>query len=174
MSKATIDGDKTAAHKPSRIPKFASVEEEAEFWDTHDFTEFWDESQPVNLRVAKNLSEGITIRLDPATTSQLRAEAAKKGIGPTTLVRMWVIERLGQQEGSRRSASTTKRGSVPASRVPSSTRRRAEVAPERTLLTSTATRSATAAAQAATPRRRAATSAKSSSPTNAHRQPRAR
>lgn len=173
MSKAKNDGDEMRAHRPSRIPKFASVEEEAKFWDTHDFTEFWDESQPVNLRIAKNLSEGITIRLDPATTSQLRAEAAKKGIGPTTLVRMWVIERLGEPEGSRRSASTTKRGSVAASRVPSSTRRRAEIAPERKLLTRIATRPATAA-HAATPRRRAATPATSSSPTNAHRQPRAR
>ena len=36
----------------SRIPDFASLEEEAEFWDTHDSTEFEDEWEPVDLEVA--------------------------------------------------------------------------------------------------------------------------
>lgn len=30
-----------------KIPKFRSEEEEAEFWDTHDTTEFWDETEEV-------------------------------------------------------------------------------------------------------------------------------
>ena len=52
---------------PSRIPEFHSIQEEAEFWDTHDTTDFEDEFKPVKVRFAKNLSEGITIRLDPET-----------------------------------------------------------------------------------------------------------
>ena len=79
---------------PSRIPQFASIEEEAEFWDTHDTTDYEDEFKPVKLRVAKNLSEGITIRLDPDTLDQLRSRAHDQGIGPTTLARMWILERL--------------------------------------------------------------------------------
>ncbi|HEX2922725.1 MAG TPA: CopG family antitoxin [Chloroflexota bacterium] len=78
----------------SRIPRFASREEEAEFWDTHDITEFKDELAPARVRFAKNLSEGITIRLDAETLSQLRIRAREKGIGPTTLARMWILERL--------------------------------------------------------------------------------
>lgn len=102
MAQAESNRTKKIESKLSRIPEFASVQEEAEFWDTHEFTEFWDELKPVKVRFAKNLSEGITIRLDPATTLQLRTEAAKKGIGPTTLVRMWVLERLREQERERR------------------------------------------------------------------------
>ncbi len=78
----------------SRIPTFPSVEEEAEFWDTHDTTDFEDEFKPVKVRFAKNLSHGLTIRLDPETLAKLRREASQKGIGPTTLVRMLVMEHL--------------------------------------------------------------------------------
>jgi predicted DNA binding CopG/RHH family protein len=90
----------TTSEKPtkSRIPEFASIEEEAEFWDTHSTTEFEDEFRPVKVRFAKNLSEGITIRLDPVTLVKLRELAHKKGIGPTTLARMWILERLSALE----------------------------------------------------------------------------
>jgi predicted DNA binding CopG/RHH family protein len=83
---------------PGRIPEFSSREEEAEFWDTHDITDYRDELKPVKVRFAKNLSEGITIRLDPDTLEQLRAKAHEKGIGPTTLARMWILEHLRQQQ----------------------------------------------------------------------------
>ena len=76
------------------IPQFQTVEEEAEFWDTHDFTDYLDELKPVKVRFAKNLSEGITIRFDPETLRKLREEAKRKGMGPTTLARMWILERL--------------------------------------------------------------------------------
>ena len=35
--------------KKSKIPKFKSIEEEAEFWDTHSFADYWDEFKPVDL-----------------------------------------------------------------------------------------------------------------------------
>jgi predicted DNA binding CopG/RHH family protein len=78
----------------NRIPEFASREEEAAFWDTHDVTDYLDEMKPVRARFAKNLSQGITIRLDPETLGELRKRAKEKGIGPTTLARMWILEQL--------------------------------------------------------------------------------
>jgi hypothetical protein len=80
----------------SRIPDFQSREEEAAFWDTHDFTEFLDETRPVKLRVAKNLSEGLTVRLDRRDREELERRATEQGIGPSTLVRMWIKDRLRQ------------------------------------------------------------------------------
>lgn len=52
---------------PSRIPAFSSREEEAAWWDTHDITDYLDELKPVNVRFAKNLSEGRTVHPDPDT-----------------------------------------------------------------------------------------------------------
>lgn len=80
--------------KKSRIPTFTTLEEEAAFWDTHEITDFLDELTPVKVGFAKNLSDGISIRFDPDTLEQLRVEARKRGIGPTTLARMWIMEHL--------------------------------------------------------------------------------
>lgn len=76
------------------LPDFQSRQEMAEFWDTHDFTDYMDEFKPVKVRFAKKLSEGITIRLDPETLQELREKAHQQGIGPTTLARMWILENL--------------------------------------------------------------------------------
>lgn len=87
--------DKLPRFKPKEpIPEFKSREEEAEFWDTHDLADYWDEFKPVKVHFAKNLSQGITIRLDPETLAELRTRAHEKGIGPTTLARMWILEHL--------------------------------------------------------------------------------
>ena len=83
-----------AGRKERRIPKFKSREEEIKFWDTHSLADYWDEFKPVRAHFSQNLSEVLPIRLDAETLKKLRAEAQKKGIGPTTLVRMWVLEKL--------------------------------------------------------------------------------
>lgn len=78
----------------SRIPEFKTIKEEARWWDTHDIADYLDELKPVEVHFAKNLSRGLTIRLDSNTLTKLRKQAKEKGIGPTTLIRMWVLERL--------------------------------------------------------------------------------
>ena len=82
--------------KKSHIPEFKNREEEAEWFDTHDMADYMDEFKPVKVRFAKNLSEGLHIRLDSSTLTKLRNEAKEKGIGPTTLARMWILEHLRQ------------------------------------------------------------------------------
>ncbi len=86
--------------KINRIPEFKNHDEEAKFWETHKVSDYMDELKYVNVRFAKNLSEGLHIRLDTSTLQELREKAQKKGIGPTTLVRMWIIEHLGTSRQS--------------------------------------------------------------------------
>lgn len=83
--------------KKSRIPEFKNYEEEAEWWETHNLADYQDEFKTVKVRFSKNLSAGLNIRLDPTTLTQLRKEANQKGIGPTTLVRMLIMDHLNQQ-----------------------------------------------------------------------------
>ncbi len=85
---------KREPEKKVHIPTFSSLEEEAEFWDTHDTTDYEEEFKPVKVRFAKNLSHVLALRLDQQTLEELREQARKKGIGPTTLARMWILERL--------------------------------------------------------------------------------
>lgn len=85
----------TATKRRDPMPgKSATRAELAKFWDTHSIADYLDELKPVRVRVAKNLSNGITIRFDEHTLQTLRNKAHAKGIGPTTLARMWVLERL--------------------------------------------------------------------------------
>lgn len=86
----------THAKTTSRIPDFASIEEEADFWDTHDLTEFQDELEPVEFEIAKPLKSTwmLSIRLDKETFDALREIAKPKGLGASTLARMWILEEL--------------------------------------------------------------------------------
>ncbi len=94
-SKPSVDlGYPTPAH--GRIPSFQSIEEEAEFWDTHSFTDFKDELVPARVKVSRNLSGPLSVRLDPQDRAELVRQATARGIGPSTLIRMWVKERLNQ------------------------------------------------------------------------------
>lgn len=80
--------------KKSRIPRFKSYEEEAEWWDSHDTTEFEDEFKPVKLEFVKPLVHILGVRLDAKTIDQLANLGSEMGIGPSTLVRMWIMEKL--------------------------------------------------------------------------------
>ncbi len=89
--------EKVTRQGKSRIPKFKSREQEAKFWDTHSIADFMHEMKPVKVGVAKNLSEGLTIQFDPKTISELRLRAQKRGLGPTQLARMWILEHLQEE-----------------------------------------------------------------------------
>ena len=63
--KPTVDlGYPTGAH--GRIPSFANIEEEAEFWDTHDFTDYMDETWPVKVTIGGELAERQKARQEQA------------------------------------------------------------------------------------------------------------
>ena len=102
MTKA--EQKKAAAKRtPSHIPTFNTVEEEAAFWDTHSTTEFEDEFEEapdVQFVVSRAKGKrGITVRLEEDSLEAIRREAREKGIGPSTLIRMWVLERLRAERG---------------------------------------------------------------------------
>jgi CopG antitoxin of type II toxin-antitoxin system len=80
----------------SRIPTFKSVEEEAEFWDTHDTTEFedeWEEVTDVRFQAAQP-KDGIWLRLDDDVLAALTRLAREQKTSPAVLARRWVLERL--------------------------------------------------------------------------------
>ncbi len=87
----------------SRIPTFASREEEAAFWDTHDITEYLDELTPVAMRAAhpiqvRNLSANVQVRFDEETNKKLEDQAQARGVKKATLIRMWILDRLKEEE----------------------------------------------------------------------------
>jgi len=75
-------------------PQFHNRQEEADFWDTHNITDYAESLKPVTKIKYELNSESITVRFRPTDLANLRKIASKRGIGVTTLSRMWLIERL--------------------------------------------------------------------------------
>src|SRR5260370_7149743 len=82
----------TQAH--GSIPAFNSYEEEAAFWDTHSTTDFTNETEAVKVSATRGLSANVQVRFDPDTAHELQPLAPHRAIKKSTLIRMWVLERL--------------------------------------------------------------------------------
>lgn len=87
--------------KVKQVPKFKSIEEEAEFWDTHSTEDFPDYWEPVtDIKFSKNLVsvyEGkAPINFDKETVEAINKIAKKKGVGTSTAARMLIRERLSE------------------------------------------------------------------------------
>lgn len=81
------------------IPDFASDEEEADFWDTHSFSEELLESlPPVPDEELPPVRNPLSVRFDRDTLTRLKALARKKHVGYQTLLKQFVIERLYEEE----------------------------------------------------------------------------
>lgn len=97
----TDHNQRPAKEVKSRIPRFRTIAEEAEYWDTHSTTDFEDEFQEVkDVRFAVRRSpvdKALTVRVDKDTYARLAEEARRQGVGPGTLVRMWILQHLRRQ-----------------------------------------------------------------------------
>ena len=83
----------------TKLPKFASEQEESEFWDSHDSTDFLAETEPVDMKFidTRGPKKQISLRLDQGVIDNLKVIAAAKGVGYQTMIRMWVMERLTEE-----------------------------------------------------------------------------
>ena len=86
--------------KKSKLPKTDPIQELAEFWDTHDLTEFEDEleevTEPVFVRGA-----AIKVPLESREVEAVEQMAQVKGVSREELVRAWVLQKLTWRNQSR-------------------------------------------------------------------------
>ena len=82
--------------KKSRIPKFKAIAEEAEFWDTHEFTEFEDELEDVDIvfELDKPREETLVVRMQKEVKDKMKKMARRKGLNVSTLARTWIMEKI--------------------------------------------------------------------------------
>lgn len=95
MTKITIV--KKGTMKPMK--PFKTLEEEANFWDTHDGVDVFGKDLKVSVHRA-NKTDTLTIRFEPDDIQKLSQTADQLGIGPTTLARMWIKEKLNKNAKS--------------------------------------------------------------------------
>ena len=83
----------------AKIPKFKSLREESEFWDTHSIADYLDDTEEVkghfiDARPPKKL---VSIRFDQSLIAAAKRIARTKGIGYQTLLRMWAYDGLNRE-----------------------------------------------------------------------------
>lgn len=100
------------------IPEFASDEEAAEFFDTHDISGIWDQledvtndppwvylrddSRPAGSRARKRPPNGrmdlVSLRLPAEMIDEVKAVAARQDRPYQALIRTWIAERLDREQ----------------------------------------------------------------------------
>jgi len=85
--------------KNDPIPdQFTSFEALANFWETHDLTDYEDQFQEVNYKVARKPTRQFVVTLSDELTNTLRKATHREGVSMQTLVNLWVQERLQQYQ----------------------------------------------------------------------------
>lgn len=77
----------------SSISQATSYREMGEFWDTHDVTDYWDQTREVEFEV--NIESEVTwCALEPVLATKVSQIARRKGISLETLINLWVQEKV--------------------------------------------------------------------------------
>ncbi len=74
------------------ISKARTLEEIADFWDTHSLDDYWDQTHDAEFTVKAQQRRRIILM--PEVYTQVEAQARERGILPETLVNLWLVERL--------------------------------------------------------------------------------
>jgi hypothetical protein len=83
-----------SSKKRDPIPShFQSVSEAAEFWDTHDLTDYWDQTREVSFEVDIQRRVFLTA-LEPGLARKLTECARKQGVSTETLINVWLTEKV--------------------------------------------------------------------------------
>lgn len=82
--------------KTKKLPDMTDWTDEqiAQFWETHSSADYWDELEPVDVEIVRPERQVVALRLDKPILEKVKAIAATKSLGYTTLLRIWIKEKL--------------------------------------------------------------------------------
>lgn len=73
---------------------FASIEQAAEFWDTHDTADYWKFTRPVTDFVFDIKRRRYLVSLKPSLSKRLAKAASQRGMTSEMLLNQWVKKQL--------------------------------------------------------------------------------
>lgn len=76
----------------SSISHSTTLEEMAEFWDTHDTADYWDQFEEVQISVTMKPRHRVVI--EEETYARVTEESRRRGMRPETLINLRMAERL--------------------------------------------------------------------------------
>jgi predicted DNA binding CopG/RHH family protein len=97
---------RAATARKGGMPRFGNDREERDFWARHSVEEFSRELQDVDIEIRRPRTRQIALRLNEEDLRVLRALAAARGVGHTTLARTvlegWLAQSRDKNKGAAR------------------------------------------------------------------------
>lgn len=87
--------NESSLQRDSLPDEFSTLEDAAIFWDTHDLSDYWDETTDVEIDVRAPRHQWIPLATHLA--SRTAARARDEGVSIETLVNLWIAERLASE-----------------------------------------------------------------------------
>ena len=82
-----------------KIPDFKSLEEEAEFWDTQDSTEYvdWSQAKKTVFPNLKSSTESISLRLPSPLLARIKELANEKDVPYQSLMKVYLSDQVKRE-----------------------------------------------------------------------------
>lgn len=80
--------------KQKKMPEFKTEEEEREFWETHDSSDYvdWSQAEPAFFPKLKPSTKTISLRLPEALLDRIKIEANKRDMPYQSLIKAWLAD----------------------------------------------------------------------------------
>ena len=77
-----------------KLPVFKTEEDEREFWESHDSTDYvdWQKAQRVSFPNLKPSTKTISLRLPEALLDRIKIEANRRDMPYQSLIKAWLAE----------------------------------------------------------------------------------
>jgi predicted DNA binding CopG/RHH family protein len=81
------------------VPKFKSADEEAEFWNSHDSTDYidWSQAEKTVMPNLKTSTETISMRLPAPLLARIKGLANERDVPYQSLMKVFLSERVEQE-----------------------------------------------------------------------------
>ena len=85
-----------------QIPKFKDTDEEREFWETHDSTDYinWKKAERITFSNLKPSVKKISLRLPETMLEELKLLANKRDVPYQSLLKIFLAERIEKELGA--------------------------------------------------------------------------
>ena len=80
----------------SSLSEAQSYKEIGEFWDSHDLTDYWEQTKPVKFEVEIE-SEATYFPVETSLSAELVSLAKRRGVSPETLLNLWIQEKVKEE-----------------------------------------------------------------------------
>ena len=86
--------------KIKKTPKFKSEQEEREFWETHDSSDYvdWSKAESVSLPNLKPSTKTISLRLPEGLLDSIKIEANKRDMPYQSLIKAWLAQDVKESQ----------------------------------------------------------------------------